>query len=86
MDFNCSKCGACCLKVTDELPAKPNGSCLYLIDIGSQKLCSIYEVRPDICRSNYSRRRSEYENLSDYDFNRLLESACQILKNHFGVN
>ena len=44
--YPCTKCGLCCKRVAGALPAKEDGSCVYLKD----NQCSIYENRPIICR------------------------------------
>jgi len=49
MNFLCSQCAACC-KIAGAIKLMPNrgdGACVYLLD---NNLCSIYDVRPDICR------------------------------------
>lgn len=55
-EWNCIKCGACCIKAGKySLPKFNNGDgcCKYLT---KDNLCSIYENRPEICKSsNYKK-------------------------------
>ena len=49
MNFLCSQCGACC-KIAGTIklmPDRGDGACVHLLD---NNLCSIYNVRPDICK------------------------------------
>lgn len=51
MAFNCTKCGACCRRVSQS-PftahlADATGRCRYL---NTDNTCSIYDIRPDLCR------------------------------------
>ena len=45
--YPCTKCGLCCKRVVGALPAKDDGSCIYL---GEDDLCTIYDNRPIVCR------------------------------------
>lgn len=51
-EFKCTKCGCCCKNVASYEPAsfldRGDGTCKYFNE--SERLCSIYEFRPDICR------------------------------------
>lgn len=44
--FPCTACGLCCRYVKGYLDARPDGSCVNLVD----NKCRIYETRPEICR------------------------------------
>jgi Fe-S-cluster containining protein len=50
MDFQCSKCGACC-RLAGELglmPQREDGAC---INLAEDNTCKIYETRPLVCRA-----------------------------------
>ena len=51
-EFKCSKCGCCCRNVTNYEPAsfldRGDGVCKYFNE--KDRLCSIYEFRPEFCR------------------------------------
>ena len=83
-EFKCTQCGACCDNIGlfyDGLPTNNNGSCIYLVSLVSQKLCSIYEVRPSICRVGHSRSLDPFQDLSDHDYDQLLIKSCETLQN-----
>lgn len=51
-DFPCTKCGACCRRITRVDPSWPkreDGACFFLREDDS---CGIYEERPLLCRVN----------------------------------
>lgn len=49
--WKCTKCGACCHFVKWFIPDldRGDGACIYLTPTNE---CSIYESRPDICRTD----------------------------------
>lgn len=49
MEFQCSKCGACCRRAGQSglMPQREDGACIHL---DNDNTCKIYETRPDICR------------------------------------
>lgn len=51
MEFQCSKCGACCRRagMLGLMPQREDGACLYLAE---DNTCKIYETRPKVCRVN----------------------------------
>jgi uncharacterized protein len=48
MDFNCLRCGTCCVAPDIGALGKPVGvRCRHLDESG---LCAVYEARPAVCR------------------------------------
>lgn len=81
-EFSCDRCGACCRQV-DHAPEtifldRGDGVCCHYDE--DQRLCSIYEWRPAICRVEHQ-YFSHYRHLIDWPkFVRINQSACEILK------
>lgn len=55
-EFPCVQCGACC-RAAGKVPelalagyAKPNGHCIFLSTQSGKSVCTIYPIRPGICR------------------------------------
>jgi Fe-S-cluster containining protein len=80
--FNCTKCGACCRLVPDELlkfhklPRAENGGCGHLL---SDNTCGIYNERPDICNVQTMYYKFHHENISLEDYFKLSEDSCKLL-------
>ena len=83
--FTCSCCGACCqqLEVFGEKYRwldSGNGTCVYFD--AKTNLCSVYEIRPLICRVDYG--YSLYASKLPYDeYIRLTNIACNLLQKRF---
>jgi hypothetical protein len=80
MAFECKKCGACCRHVGKvkgyKRMAKEDGSCMFL----DGNLCSIYEDRPDVCRSDRMYERYFAGRMSREEFDRATEEACRSVR------
>lgn len=68
--WECSKCGVCCSFAWLMKPEwdRGDGTCKY----HKNKLCSIYETRPDICR------------VKDYSKESELNVACEKIRRVYG--
>ena len=80
MPFSCTKCGECCRHI-DKVPQLAafdigNGVCRYLKD----NLCTIYNVRPEICRVDFMYDKYFSKQISREDYYALNEKACRELK------
>ena len=80
MPFSCTKCGECCRHI-DKVPQLAafdigNGVCRYLKD----NLCTIYNVRPEICRVDFMYDKYFSKHLSKEEYYALNEKACRELK------
>ena len=80
--FPCDRCGACCQQVNRASETvflyRGDGICRHYD--ANQKLCSIYDSRPDICRVD-QQFFSNYKDLMDWsEFVRINLAACEILK------
>lgn len=51
MEFQCSKCGACCRRAGQLglMPKREDGACIHLAE---DNTCKIYDTRPKVCRVN----------------------------------
>ncbi len=91
--FNCTKCGLCCSNIgkaienakgrdgelMKELAAFPykydeSGRCENL---GEDKMCKIYETRPDICSVNKIYEKYMREEMSTDEWYAVNEAACR---------
>lgn len=85
INFPCTKCGLCCQHI-DFVPELAeydigNGICRYLKDT----LCSIYDIRPDICRVEVM-YATKYNNLFSKDeFIRQNLLICKQLQMNAGL-
>ncbi|MBQ3825062.1 MAG: hypothetical protein II811_02880 [Spirochaetaceae bacterium] len=79
--FECDKCGLCCAHIGEsELYRdldRGDGVCKYLKD----KLCSIYEKRPLLCRVDESFEEFFSKTMTREDFYELNYQGCRALKN-----
>ena len=83
--FVCTKCGICCRNIgkIPELASfhRGDGVCIYLSD---DNLCSIYDVRPDICNTDrmYQKvykdimQREVYDEYNTQGCKNLIDSCC----------
>ena len=71
MDFNCTKCGACC-RVAN--PFTGMGRCPKLTEGG---LCSIYETRPQLCRVDFM---ADLNGIPRAAYYKETENACKSLQ------
>ena len=82
MPFNCNKCGECCRHINN-IPQLisfdiGNGVCRYLKD----NICSIYDIRPEICQVDEMYNKYFSEQLSKEEFYVMNEKACKNLQKH----
>ncbi|WP_406569451.1 YkgJ family cysteine cluster protein [Aeromonas media] len=82
--FPCTQCGLCCQHVnrseyTINLD-RGDGVCLHYND--AEKLCSIYDSRPDICRVDKQYRINYSKYYSWQDFIAANISICQELQSN----
>lgn len=79
--FECSKCGICCehINLIAELAEYDvgNGVCKYLT---KEKLCAIYEHRPDICSVEKMYEKYYCDKISWEKYYRLNIEGCRRLK------
>ena len=79
--FNCDMCGECCRhldrSVIYEKLNRGDGVCRYLV--GNK--CSIYEIRPLLCRIDESYEMLFKSIISKDEYYRLNYEACENLKN-----
>lgn len=68
IEYDCWECGACCRAV----------NCSFL----EGNLCSIYPIRPDICRVGYSYNPAE---MSVGEYLALTREACKTLEGQYAV-
>lgn len=78
--FPCTQCGECCRHI-DQIPLlKPfdlgNGVCRYL----RGNLCSIYQMRPEICRVDTMYERYFKAYCTREEFYRINLQGCKALK------
>ena len=87
MEFNCSKCGACCIAAGKSglMPSKKDGSCYFLND---ENECSIYETRPDICsiKKTYEKRTEKGMDVSYKEYCKISSIACNELMDIYGTS
>ncbi len=78
--FVCDICGCCCrhLNLSKEYAFldRGDGVCRYL----SGNLCSIYELRPLLCRVDESYQAFFYAVMSRQEYDRLNTEECEQLK------
>lgn len=83
MDFPCTCCGACCRNVNLAAETRwldrGDGCCLHYEE--RSKLCSIYEVRPDICRVDVQFKSNYQKSMDWVQFVNLNLQACELLRN-----
>ncbi len=83
--FPCTKCGLCCrhINLIPELAEYDtgNGTCKYLKD----KLCSIYDHRPDICRVDIMYAQKYFRLFNKEDFIRQNLLVCKQLQVNAGL-
>ena len=86
--FPCTGCGACCRSVRlSELTAaldRGDGACRHLDDV--QNICTIYDVRPDICNIKRTYEQHYKSSISWSKFVALNQIACDdLLKQQIAV-
>lgn len=83
-EFPCTKCGACCKLVPDNLlsifslPKSPTGGCGHLKEDNS---CAIYDNRPDICSVATMYKRYHSKNMTWDEYINLSLKSCEELQN-----
>ena len=80
--FNCDKCGKCCIHI-DKIPGfsemgDGTGRCKYLTE---DNLCSIYEHRPNTCRTSYMYDKY-FQHMSAGDYYKMVNEICLKIKNN----
>ncbi|UNH31393.1 YkgJ family cysteine cluster protein [Moellerella wisconsensis] len=79
--FPCNKCGACCRHVNrakeTQFLDRADGVCRYYDEIN--KLCSIYNERPDICRVDRQYLLNYHKQYTWREFIEINKIACQII-------
>lgn len=80
--FTCSCCGACCQQL--DVFGKEykwldsgNGTCVYFD--AKTNLCSVYEIRPLICRVDFG-YSLYFSDISYDEYLRLTDIACKMLQ------
>lgn len=82
IDFHCSKCGACCSHLSafnhiyDELD-RGDGVCKFFDD--KERLCTIYETRPSLCRVVESYKLFA-DNITQDTYIKQTKEACAFLQ------
>lgn len=82
--FPCAQCGCCCMSVNMSVFTikfdRGDGICRYFED--KTRLCSIYEIRPFICRVDYQ-YENKYKSIYKWeDFCMLNAKCCEFLRNN----
>lgn len=82
--FECSCCGCCCEQVGSSLPTsfldRGDGVCRYFDD--SSRLCSIYLMRPLICRVDEAYEILFAETMTRKEYLDLNKKLCFFLSSH----
>lgn len=84
-EFNCTKCGACCRSIPDNvlklfnLPKASSGGCGHL---KQDNTCEIYLTRPDVCNTKTMWNKVYHTSLTWEEYCKLSEEICKILINN----
>lgn len=84
IDFNCTKCGACCKLIPDDalkffnLPIASGGGCGNLL---SDNTCKIYNDRPDVCNTKTMWNKYYQHQVSWEEYCKMSEEICKTLIN-----
>lgn len=73
MEFQCSKCGACCRRAGKWgiMPQREDGACIHLSE---DNTCKIYDTRPEICRVEKMAERNT--KMSKVEYYKYSNSIC----------
>lgn len=86
MALFCDKCGLCCKMLSNvkgmEEFDKGDGTCIYL----KNNLCSIYEMRPNICDAEYMWITSYSKIMTHEDFEKESYASCIKIKSYLKNN
>ena len=79
--FICEKCGRCCRNI-DKIPELSSyhtgdGVCIYLTD---ENLCSIYNMRPDICNIDRMYEKVYQYVVSREEYDKINMQGCKSLR------
>lgn len=79
--FVCTKCGLCCKNI-DKVPElsmfhRGDGVCIHLSD---EKLCDIYQNRPDICNVEKMYELRYKEMMSQSEYEKMNMEGCRTLQ------
>jgi Fe-S-cluster containining protein len=83
--FECSKCGACCRIAGNFLKNVVHGFPYKISDTGMcEKLvgneCTVFETRPDICRSEYCYDHFFKDKITVKEYDELNVKACDLIR------
>ena len=86
MEFECSKCGACCRKAAESglVPTK-DGHCIYLTP---DNQCEIYTTRPTICNiaATYALRAADGLPMTQAEYFALSATMCNVFMNSYQLD
>lgn len=74
--YFCSKCGRCCI-AKDEVFDRGDGYCKFL---NEDNECSIYEDRPEFCRTDKVYEKYYKDKMTEEEYYELTRKACNKLK------
>ena len=89
MNFNCSQCGACCMKAGELgiMPSRKDGACIHL---GKDNLCKIYEERPKICNLEKMfasiKKKDNFMNLTKTEYFKIQSKSCNELQEGYNMD
>lgn len=76
MEFQCSKCGACCHRAgkLGLMPQREDGAC---VNLSEDNTCKIYKTRPEICRVDVMANKNEkLLNIGKKDYFKISNCIC----------
>jgi Fe-S-cluster containining protein len=86
--FPCTGCGLCCQHISDVEELKDydlgNGVCKYFNEFSKE--CTIYEIRPEICRVDEIFEKRYKDSLSKRDFYIENAKVCNILQDKYSFD
>ena len=82
MEFQCSKCTACCLMAGELgiMPRRSDGACKYLT---KDNLCSIYDKRPLECNV---KRMAKHLKMSEKKYYKKVSGLCNQYMDYYGMD
>lgn len=87
MEFECSKCGACCRGAAVALGLVPtkDGQCIHLT---KDNQCGIYETRPTICNVSamYALRKENGFSMSKGEYFALNAQVCNVFMDSYQID
>jgi len=86
--FPCTNCGLCCKNIKDVKELKNfdrgDGVCKYL-DLKTN-LCTIYEIRPDICNIDKMFEKKYFKYFTKQEFYKENAKVCNLLQEKYNLD